>query len=175
MFRPERRLPSRAGTPRPWQAAPRPWQGAAVGRSGSNAPPPHKSMTQTEVVCMGHSSGGLVGGQKSSERRTPLVGRSTCLVGQAVAPCRGPGHPARASAGEPVDKHSRRPAWRATLGPGGGAGGGPWRDVTVLGGLLRFAGHGRFLSWAVTEALGNRRTSTADDRELAKPDGGADA
>ena len=39
MFRPERRLPSRAGTPRPWQAAPRPWQAAAVGRFGSNAPP----------------------------------------------------------------------------------------------------------------------------------------
>ena len=39
MFRPERRLPSRAGTPRPWQAAPRPWQGAALGRFGSNAPP----------------------------------------------------------------------------------------------------------------------------------------
>ena len=31
------------------------------------APPPRKSMTQTEVACMGHASGGLVGGQQSSE------------------------------------------------------------------------------------------------------------
>ena len=41
----ERRMPSKAGTPRPWQ-------GAAVGRFGNNAPPLRKSMTQTEVACI---------------------------------------------------------------------------------------------------------------------------
>ena len=60
-----------------------PREGCRAGQARSLAAMrPHKSMTQTEVVCMEHPSGGLVGGQRSSERRTPLVGRSTHLVGR---------------------------------------------------------------------------------------------
>ena len=53
MFRPERRLPSRAGTPRPWQAAPRPWQGAAVGRFGTPSQKHDAGVLETHMLRWG--------------------------------------------------------------------------------------------------------------------------